>query len=890
MKKILFLICLFVLASVSSQAQINHNTCKFLGNITTYGQIQPNAGDLTFEGLWDQLTCENESQWGNIVKCKVSSAAEGVQKWNWRACDAHYQWCKDHGVLFKFSTLLCASHFPSCLKDVTGNALKQQIEYWFDAVAIKYPDVAIIDVVSEAIKGHGESNYKVNLRNALGSSDSGDYTWVAEAFNMARQRFPYAVLVYNDYNTFTDQKSQFIDLVSNLVQRGAPIDAYGHQAHDLEEYYSQHGNSMSGFESNLNDIHNQITQKGGRELQCYITELDIDQANNDTQLDIMRGAFPAMWEADFVSGITLWGYVSGKTWQTNSGLVTGNGEDRPSMTWLRQYMATDIAKGVSANFCGKDAGSYTTTISIEASKTTVALGESVVLKVNSVDVGIKSVIFYAGDAKIGVGETITWTPESVGNYRIKAVALTGDDREVVGYTLIQVVEPNKPYMGTAAVIPGKIEAENYDEGVAGFAYYDTTEGNQCYAFTNYYRKDDVDIKAISDGVAVGAFAGEEWMAYTVDVQKEGIYTVSLRLSEGDDAGSLAVSFDKSDVAFNVNVGNLGGWDVFKEVQLEEKVFLKKGLQTMTIKNTGSWIDFDWIRFDISEEDVYIVYTEFDESTGTLTYYYDNKREERTGVTELYDPENTPDAVRFTGYYTNVLKAVIDPSMKNAPLTSLKNMFYGGVDILKPIDLTAMTTIEGLENLNTINVTTMRNMFGGCYSLATIDLSSFNTAKVTDMQGMFSSCRSLTSVDVSSFDISNVTEMRSMFIDCPALTTIYCSNDWSTSTAQSGYMFSGCTSLIGGEGTVFDKNVIDNTYARPDGGTSAPGYFTEKPTYLVGDANGNGEVEIGDVTSVLTLMATPEATGYNNKAADANGNGEIEIGDVTTILTIMANGN
>ncbi len=63
----------------------------------------------------------------------------------------------------------------------------------------------------------------------------------------------------------------------------------------------------------------------------------------------------------------------------------------------------------------------------------------------------------------------------------------------------------------------------------------------------------------------------------------------------------------------------------------------------------------------------------------------------------------------------------------------------------------------------------------------------------------------------------------------------------------------------------------------------------KPTYLVGDANGNGEVEIGDVTSVLTLMATPEANGYNNQAADANGNGEIEIGDVTTILTIMANG-
>ena len=60
----------------------------------------------------------------------------------------------------------------------------------------------------------------------------------------------------------------------------------------------------------------------------------------------------------------------------------------------------------------------------------------------------------------------------------------------------------------------------------------------------------------------------------------------------------------------------------------------------------------------------------------------------------------------------------------------------------------------------------------------------------------------------------------------------------------------------------------------------------RPTVL-GDANDSGGVEIGDITSVLTLMATPDATGYNNKAADANGNGEIEIGDITTILTIMA---
>ena len=66
-----------------------------------------------------------------------------------------------------------------------------------------------------------------------------------------------------------------------------------------------------------------------------------------------------------------------------------------------------------------------------------------------------------------------------------------------------------------------------------------------------------------------------------------------------------------------------------------------------------------------------VYTEFDEATGTLTYYYDDKKASRTGVTEVYDPVNNPDAVRFTGYYKKVLKAVIDPSMKDAPLTSMR---------------------------------------------------------------------------------------------------------------------------------------------------------------------------------------------------------------------------
>ena len=65
-------------------------------------------------------------------------------------------------------------------------------------------------------------------------------------------------------------------------------------------------------------------------------------------------------------------------------------------------------------------------------------------------------------------------------------------------------------------------------------------------------------------------------------------------------------------------------------------------------------------------------------------------------------------------------------------------------------------------------------------------------------------------------------MGQMFNYCPKLTTIYCANDWSTSTATSDYMFSGCTSLVGGEGTTFDNNFTDKTYARPDGGLETMG--------------------------------------------------------------------
>ena len=275
----------------------------------------------------------------------------------------------------------------------------------------------------------------------------------------------------------------------------------------------------------------------------------------------------------------------------------------------------------------------------------------------------------------------------------------------------------------------------------------------------------------------------------------------------------------------------------------------------------------------------ISYTEFDEATGTLTYYYDDKIDTRTGVTELY----VPGSIRFTGYNEKVLKGVIDPSMKNAPITSMRGMFEGGFnsETFKIQDLKKMTSIVGLENLNTAIVTDMNSMFSGCQSLTSLDLSSFNTSNVTNMNGMFLGCTGLQIVDVSSFDISNVTDMRMMFGGCYELTTICCDKDWSNTSADSYVMFSGCKKLVGGKGTPFDSNVIDATYARPDGGTESPGYFTA--VLVEGDLNGDGKVDIADAVAVLEVMAKDG----NDPEADLNGDGKVDIADFVAVLEIMA---
>ena len=312
---------------------------KFVGNITTRGQVQSD-----FSKYWNQITAENECKWASI---------EGTRgRYNWSGCDACYNWAKNNGGHFKFHALVWGSQYPNWLNGLSTDETKKAITQWFDAVKEHYPDLEMIDVVNEAIRtgnnqyhsGYGSGN---NIIPALGG-DNGQYTFVTTAFKMARERWPKAILIYNDYNTVQWNKDQGIDLINTIKKNGAPVDAYGLQAHDMMSQGGGAGGTGGGGSClSINTLKSVISEIWNKtQMPMFISEYDIGTDNDNIQKQCYSEQISYFMENEHIAGITLWGYVYGATWinNGNSGIIK-NGNDRPAMTWLKDYLSKN--KGVN---------------------------------------------------------------------------------------------------------------------------------------------------------------------------------------------------------------------------------------------------------------------------------------------------------------------------------------------------------------------------------------------------------------------------------------------------------------------------------------------------------------------------------------------------------------
>ena len=318
---------------------------KFVGNIT-----QSNSVGNDFTQLWNQATAENGCKWGSV---------EGTRgRYNWGACDAAYNWAKQNGGHFKFHALVWGSQYPNWLNGLSTDETKKAITAWFDAVKDHYPDLEMIDVVNEAIRT-GNNNYHSpygknnNIIPALGGDNNGDYTFVTTAFKMARERWPKAILIYNDYNTVQWNKDQGIQLIQTIKKNGAPVDGYGLQAHDMmSQGGGQGGTGGGGVCLNINTLKS-ITKEIWDKTQTpmFISEYDIATTDDNIQKQCYSEQISHFMENEHVAGITLWGYVYGHTWLDCNGKAPGcsgiikDGKDRAAMAWLRDYLKTN--KGVN---------------------------------------------------------------------------------------------------------------------------------------------------------------------------------------------------------------------------------------------------------------------------------------------------------------------------------------------------------------------------------------------------------------------------------------------------------------------------------------------------------------------------------------------------------------
>lgn len=275
----------------------------------------------------------------------------------------------------------------------------------------------------------------------------------------------------------------------------------------------------------------------------------------------------------------------------------------------------------------------------------------------------------------------------------------------------------------------------------------------------------------------------------------------------------------------------------------------------------------------------VPYVVLSDDNTVLTFYYDDRIEERcrddVNIVEAFiiDVGREYNRSPFSVVEENITSVVFDASFANCTsVTSTAHWFEG---------FEKLTSIKGIENLRTDNVTNMEwmflycrnltsldvssfktnnvkkmnSMFTDCESLTSLDVRGFNTEKVESMTQMFASCFSLTSLDLSSFETDNVTRMYEMFADCKSLTSLYAdATKWSTTKVTNGdEMFLGCTKLIGGNGTAYDDEHTDHEYARIDL-PGIPGYLTDKTlavgtdvTLKVTDDSGN------DITEDVSIM-------------------------------------
>ena len=224
---------------------------------------------------------------------------------------------------------------------------------------------------------------------------------------------------------------------------------------------------------------------------------------------------------------------------------------------------------------------------------------------------IQQVDIYADGNLIASNTTsFTWENVNGGVHTVKAVGYDSNGTEYSSKEVeISIYEAQKPYNGTPAKIPGKIEAEEFDYGGEGNAYHDNDEQNR----NGGDRNEGVDMS----NTAIGYSQTGEWIEYTVEVEEDGIYSVDSYVASGASGSQFTLYMDDTFIIPGddgtpggfIDVPNTGDWSTYTTVTTKLNR-LTKGTHILKVEITGDWVDLDYLDFKLLESES----TDLDEAT------------------------------------------------------------------------------------------------------------------------------------------------------------------------------------------------------------------------------------------------------------------------------------
>ena len=286
---------------------------------------------------------------------------------------------------------------------------------------------------------------------------------------------------------------------------------------------------------------------------------------------------------DQASGVMIWALTS-DTEDTTTSLLYAIGRA------IKTYNKNDIPPIVKILSPGNNDTINNSNLSvITIIKDSIGIFQQAVLSINGIE---------TEETKLSL-DTFHLNNLSAGTY---SIAIKGIDFQgKAGYDSIHVLVSDKiartPFNGIAAVVPGKVEAENYDVGGNNITYYVTTTTNE----GGQYRYDAVGIEDCSDaggGYDVGWISPGEWLEYTIDVKDSGKYDIDFRVAAISSGLRFSMSIDSNDVTGILIVPNTGDWQSWASVNASE-IQLNKGLHIMRLNCIDGDMNFNYINFTLS---------------------------------------------------------------------------------------------------------------------------------------------------------------------------------------------------------------------------------------------------------------------------------------------------